>query len=64
MDRTRAKCLVRSIVMQRYLADNGMDHDLVIGATAPSAGFRAHAWLDGESAEGCTELLRIPARRD
>lgn len=64
MDRTRARCLVRSIVMQRYLADNGVVRDLVIGTTAPSAGFRAHAWLDGESAEGCTEMLRIPAARD
>lgn len=61
--RTRATCLVRSLVLQRWLADQGEQVDLIIGVTPPSAGFRAHAWLDrtGEiGTEGYTELHRLP----
>jgi hypothetical protein len=66
--RTRATCLVRSLVLQRWLADHGEPVDLIIGVTAPSAGFQAHAWLDraGETGTtGYTELHRLPppARR-
>lgn len=36
---------------------------MVIGVTAPGAGFKAHAWLDGEPAAtsaGYTEVSRRP----
>jgi hypothetical protein len=60
--RTRATCLVRSLVLQRWFADHGEPVDLIIGVTPPSAGFRAHAWLDrpGEvGMDGYTELHRL-----
>jgi Transglutaminase-like superfamily len=63
LDRTRATCLVRSLVLQRWLADHDEPVDVVIGVTAPSSGFRAHAWLDGSGdteAEDFTELHRLP----
>ncbi len=62
--RTRATCLVQSIVLQRWFADHGQPFDVVIGVTAPSDGFRAHAWLDrpGEAGtEDFAELHRLPA---
>jgi len=58
-------CLVRATVRQAWYAGQGLPRDLVIGVTAPGAGFRAHAWLDGDSPchdEGYRELLRRPAR--
>lgn len=56
-------CLVRSAVRQAWYAARGREHDLVIGVTTPSSGFRAHAWLDGdppEASEGYVELTRRP----
>ena len=61
--RMRASCLVRSVVLQRWFLAHGEARQLVIGVTAPGDGFRAHAWLDGESEEdhrGLVELLRRP----
>lgn len=61
--RTRATCLVRAKVMQAWDAAHGRSRDLVVGVTAPSRGFRAHAWLDGDPpchSEGFQELLRLP----
>ncbi|HXE99981.1 MAG TPA: lasso peptide biosynthesis B2 protein [Solirubrobacterales bacterium] len=40
-------CLVRSIVLQAWEAAHGRRRDLIVGVTDP-AGFRAHAWLDGD----------------
>ncbi len=60
----RARCLSRSAVRQAWLAAQGDPRDLVVGVTAPSMGFRAHAWLDGDpDGAGFTELSRfsIPA---
>jgi hypothetical protein len=62
----RANCLVRARVMQAWYLAHGEERDLVIGVTAPSKGFRAHAWLDGDPpchSEGFAELSRQPARR-
>ena len=62
--RSRATCLVKASVRQAWHAAQGSPRDLVIGVTAPAAGFRAHAWLDGdpESASGeYAELSRRPA---
>jgi hypothetical protein len=46
--RRGATCLVRSIVRQAWLAAHGRPVELVIGVTAPGAGFAAHAWLEGD----------------
>lgn len=62
--RTGATCLVRAMVLQAWQAAHGRTADVVIGVTAPSQGFRAHAWLDGEAAchsTGFEELTRLPA---
>ena len=56
-------CLERSLVLQCWHAAQGRPRDVVVGVTAPSRGFSAHAWLDG-SDEGdgeFLELLRFPA---
>jgi hypothetical protein len=60
--RTGATCLVRAMVLQAWQASSGPAPDVVIGVTAPSRGFRAHAWLDGEPAchnDGFEELTRL-----
>ena|SRR5436190_15795733 len=57
-------CVVRSIVMQAWLAAHGEELDLIVGVRAPGREFAAHAWLEGEPphAEGpFHELLRRPA---
>jgi len=62
----RPNCLVRAQVLQAWYLAHGEARDLVIGVTAPSKGFRAHAWLDGDPpchSEGFEELTRQPARR-
>jgi hypothetical protein len=62
LGRTRSKCLVRSLVLQRWYTDQGQPCDVIIGVTSPQDGFRAHAWLDrpGElDGDGFTELHRI-----
>ena len=58
-------CLVRSIVLQSWLASHGDPRDLIVGVRAPSEEFAAHAWLDGEVQHGAApfhELLRLPVR--
>jgi hypothetical protein len=58
-------CLVRSIVAQAWEAAHGRNRDLLVGVTAPSEGFEAHAWLEGDPSrpEGeFRELLRLPAQ--
>ena len=54
-------CLERSLVLQRWLAAHGDARDVVIGTTGV-AGFKAHAWLDGdeEGAARFVELSRLP----
>jgi hypothetical protein len=62
----RPSCLVRARVLQAWYLAHGRVRDIVIGVTAPSAGFAAHAWLEGDPpchSEGFTELMRQPARR-
>ncbi len=41
----RDKCLSNALVAQAWRADHGDPVDVVIGVTAPSSGFSAHAWL-------------------
>ncbi|HEX9889452.1 MAG TPA: lasso peptide biosynthesis B2 protein [Nitriliruptorales bacterium] len=64
LSRTRQRCLVRATVRQAWLAAHGEPRDLIIGVTRPGAGFRAHAWLEGDDPghhEGYTELTRRQA---
>jgi hypothetical protein len=63
--RQRPTCLVSATVRQAWYAAHGWPRDLVIGVTSPSDGFRAHAWLEGDSPcheEDFRELIRRPAR--
>jgi Transglutaminase-like superfamily len=56
----RASCLERAVVLQAWHLAHGRARDVVIGVRC-SAGFEAHAWLDGESGgTGYAELLRRP----
>jgi hypothetical protein len=60
---TRATCLERALVRQRWLASQGVARDLVIGVRAGPR-FAAHAWLEGDpaaSSAGYDELSRHPA---
>lgn len=59
-------CLVRALVLQAWHASQGSEREVIIGVTAPSQGFRAHAWLDGDPAchdEPFEELTRLPVAR-
>jgi hypothetical protein len=63
---TRATCLQRSVVLQHWYAAHDVARDIVIGVTAPQAGFRAHAWLEepGQLTEfEYTEMTRLPGVR-
>jgi hypothetical protein len=42
----RATCLERARIRQAWEAAHGRPATVVIGVTMPSAGFRAHAWLE------------------
>lgn len=64
----RRQCLTSALVLQAWRADHGEALDVVIGVTAPSAGFTAHAWLDDSAAlsrggDGFEPLHRVPPRR-
>ncbi|MEV6801758.1 lasso peptide biosynthesis protein [Micromonospora rifamycinica] len=61
--RTGATCLERSLVLQRWYGGHLVARTVVIGVTAPSTGFHAHAWLDGDTdaeREAMVEILRRP----
>ncbi|AVT33546.1 hypothetical protein C6361_33480 [Plantactinospora sp. BC1] len=63
LHRLGASCLERALVRQRWYAARRTPRTLVIGVTAPSSGFRAHAWLDGEPdrhRHGLVEVLHRP----
>jgi hypothetical protein len=63
LHRVGASCLERSLVLQRWYAGHRTSRTLVIGVSAPSTGFRAHAWLDGEPdphRHGLVEVLHRP----
>ena len=57
-------CLERAVVLQHWYAAHGSRRVLFVGVTAPSSGFKAHAWLAGEDVgeEEFMELLRYEAR--
>lgn len=61
LHRRSPTCLVTALVLQRWFESQGDRRDLVVGVTAPAAGFRAHAWLEGDEddhGEGFVELFR------
>jgi hypothetical protein len=65
--RTGANCLQRALVLQRWYGSQRIARTLVIGVTAPSSGFHAHAWLDEETdaqREAMVEILRRPTPQD
>jgi hypothetical protein len=67
LTRSRATCLERSLVLQRWELAQGRPRAVIIGVRAPGAAFTAHAWLDGAPdrlACGFHELMRIPATRE
>lgn len=56
-----ATCLERSLVLQRWLAGQGIARDLLIGVRVGTGGFAAHAWLEGDpQAAPFREILRLP----
>ncbi len=59
--RVGATCLVSAAILQRWDADHDRPRPLVIGVErSPSAGFAAHAWLDGDDGnEDFVELHRL-----
>jgi hypothetical protein len=63
--RAGATCLEAALVRQRWLRGQGVQRDVVIGVTAPSDGFRAHAWLadpnEPAAHQPWHELTRLPA---
>ncbi|WP_433126306.1 lasso peptide biosynthesis protein [Micromonospora sp. CA-240977] len=62
--RSGGNCLESALVRQRWFADRGVPRTVVIGVSAPAAGFHAHAWLDGDPdphRHGLAEILRHPA---
>ena len=57
--RTSSTCLERALVLQRWLAAQGVEKDVIVGVTGRD-NFRAHAWLEGESVDGrFQELTRF-----
>jgi hypothetical protein len=56
------KCLSNALIMQAWRADHGDPVDVVVGVSAPSSGFTAHAWLADApeaAAAGHEEIHRI-----
>ena len=65
LGRREETCLVRSIVRQSWDVAHGRPREIIVGVTAPSGGFKAHAWLDGDSGpsvERYREIARWAAR--
>lgn len=61
------RCLVDALVRQQWHAAHGSKRALMIGVTAPSAGFTARAWLEGDppsSPIGLAEPAHRPASQD
>ncbi len=59
--RASPTCLERAVVLQLWEAAQGRRRDVVVGVSAPSVGFRAHAWLEGEPDDDYEELFRRAA---
>src|SRR5665811_997079 len=44
--RSRATCLERSLIVQRWLVAHGERHDVVVGVSGGSQFMEAHAWVE------------------
>ena len=58
--RRSATCLERALVMQAWLAGQGVRVPVVVGVAGGTDRFAAHAWLEGEKHEPFEEVLRLP----
>lgn len=61
----RASCLEASIVLQRWLLEDGDPREVVIGVARKDGKTTAHAWLAGEESTGLIgyiEMMRLPPR--
>ena len=56
--RLEPSCLERSLVLQRWLAAQGEQRAVVVGASTPED-FEAHAWLEGERLPAGTPFHEI-----
>jgi hypothetical protein len=59
---SNASCLERSLVLQRWLAAQGVARDVIVGTEGARSGFAAHAWIDGEAqppGRSYVELIRL-----
>ncbi|WP_444951687.1 lasso peptide biosynthesis protein [Micromonospora ureilytica] len=64
LGRGGGNCLESALVLQRWFARRRVARTVVIGVSAPGAGFHAHAWLDGDPdphQHDLAEILRRPA---
>ncbi|MFI0793942.1 lasso peptide biosynthesis protein [Micromonospora rubida] len=62
LGRGGGNCLESALVRQRWFAQRRVARTVVIGVSAPSAGFHAHAWLDGDPDPHRHELAEILRR--
>ncbi|SCF01723.1 lasso peptide biosynthesis protein [Micromonospora mirobrigensis] len=62
LHRSGGNCLESALVRQRWFARHGVTRTVVIGVSAPGAGFHAHAWLDGDPDPHRHELAEILRR--
>jgi hypothetical protein len=56
-------CLERALIVQHWLAGQGVLRSVVIGVGRPDGSFIAHAWVEGEEdelARSLHELTRLP----
>ena len=59
---SRSTCLTSATVRQAWWAAHGRPRDLVVGVTAPKAGFKAHAWLEGDPESRSDEFVELLRR--
>jgi hypothetical protein len=65
LQRRENRCLSNALIAQAWRADHGSRVDVIIGVSAPSAGFAAHAWL-ADAPEGASrgyEAIHVLAPR-
>jgi hypothetical protein len=60
--RLEPSCLERALVIQRWLATQGIERDVVVGTHGGAGDFSAHAWVDGTPQDGqhdYVEMIRL-----
>lgn len=56
-DKQALTCLESALVRQAWLAAQGQRYEIVLGVTAPSTGFHAHAWLESDPVDPLFQVL-------